>query len=888
MRRFFLTLVAGSAMGWVSLAALDGQEPGKAPAKPQDAKKQDKKKKDNPNTGTPDAKGKKNPILATDPAKMTVSPDFKVELLYSVPKDKEGSWVNLCHDPKGRLYVSDQYGPLYRVTPAAAGKPASETKVELVSADIGAAQGLCWAFDSLYVVVNANQNKSGLFRLSDKDKDDQLETVEKLRSFEGGGGEHGPHAVMIHPDGKRLTVVCGNQTKLTKFDTAKPAPIWGEDHLLPRMPDGRGFMKGVLGPGGAIYNVSPDGKQWELHAVGFRNQYDAAYNRDGDLFSYDADMEWDFNTPWYRPTRVCFVPGGAEFGWRNGAGKYPAYYADSLPGVDDIGPGSPTGIAFGYGAKFPAKFQNALFICDWSYGKMYAVHLTPNGASYTGTHEEFVAGTPLPLTDVIVNPIDGAMYFTIGGRRTQSALYRVTYTGSKPTAEYQAPANANPERDTRKFLESKQAVNDPAAIAAIWKELGSTDRFTRFAARVALEHQDVANWQSQAFVERDPRTAIQALLALARVSAPCPEHAKTDFNKDKPAGDAKLGARIIEALNAIDWANLPVETRLELVRTYQVALNRFRASTDAVKAATVAKLDPVFPTGNRFVDGELSQVLVYLDSPTVGAKTVKLLKGALTQEEQIEYARSLRMLKAGWTPELRKHYFEWFVKAESYRGGMSFGGFLNQVKNDAIANLSDSDKVALKTILETKPKSSPITGIDPARTVVKNWKMDDLTVKLESGLAGGRSYENGKKMFAVAACFGCHRFDGEGGATGPDLTVAAGRFSPRDLLESILDPSKEISDQYAAVEIETTDGKKLSGRIINLSGDGITLLTNMLDPSSTVTVNRGNIESQKLSKLSMMPTGLLDTLKEDDVLDLLAYVLSRADKTNKMFSPATK
>ena len=98
-------------------------------------------------------------------------------------------------------------------------------------------------------------------------------------------------------------------------------PVWGEDHLLPRMPDGNGFMKGVLGPGGAIYNVDPDGKNWELFSVGFRNQYDAAYNRHGELFTYDADMEWDINTPWYRPTRVCLVTSGSEFGWRNGAGK---------------------------------------------------------------------------------------------------------------------------------------------------------------------------------------------------------------------------------------------------------------------------------------------------------------------------------------------------------------------------------------------------------------------------------------------------------------------------------------------------------------------------------------------------------------------------------------
>ena len=160
--------------------------------------------------------------------------------------------------------------------------------------------------------------------------------------------------------------------------------IWGEDHLLPRMPDGRGFMAGVLAPGGCIYKIDPDGKNWELISIGYRNPYDIAFNRDGDLFTYDADMEWDINTPWYRPTRVCHVASGSDFGWRNGAGKWPAYYPDSLPAVVDIGPGSPTGITFGYGAKFPAKYQEALFICDWSYGKLYAVHLRARRGSLHG------------------------------------------------------------------------------------------------------------------------------------------------------------------------------------------------------------------------------------------------------------------------------------------------------------------------------------------------------------------------------------------------------------------------------------------------------------------------------------------------------------------------
>ena len=827
---------------------------------------------------------------ATDPLGMKVAKGFKVELLYSVPRDDMGSWVAMCHDPKGRLIVSDQYGALYRVTPPAIGGNAADTKVEKIPAQIGMAQGLLWAFDALYVVVNARSGPkgmekdiSGLYRVTSSKKDDTLDTVENLRMFEGGGGEHGPHAVLLHPDGKRLTVVCGNQTKLTKFDTTRVPPVWGEDHLLPRVPDGNSFMKGVMGPGGAIYNVTPDGKTWEVFSVGFRNQYDAAYNAAGDLFTYDADMEWDFNTPWYRPTRVCLVTSGSEFGWRNGAGKYPPYYVDNLPGILNIGPGSPTGVCFGHGAKFPQKYQDAFFICDWSYGKLYAVHMKPVGSGYTAEAEEFVTGTPLPLTDLVINPTDGAMYFAIGGRRTKSGLYRVTYVGGEnevPKVEIRRDAGiSDAARKTRLDLEAMHTKIGEPAVAAAWKELNNADRFIRFAARVALEHQDVTLWADEATGEKDAVKAINALLALARVSAPCPYHRKPGAEPANPV----VRGKILAALNGIDFAKLTDEQKLDLIRVYHVTLNRFGKPTDAERTAILAKFDPEFPAKSRYIDGELCQLMVYLEAPGVAAKTMKLLTDAPTQEEQIEYARALRVLKTGWTPALRKDYFDWFLKAAGYRGGNSFGGFLNLIRDDAGATLTAAAKETSKEILAATLRTVKATEEAP-RPFVKAWRLDDLTPALEKGLAGGRDFDRGRKLFAAGKCFACHRFDNEGGSNGPDLTGASGRFSARDLLESTIDPSKEISDQYGAVEIRTHSGKLVVGRIVNLNANNIQVNTNMLDPGKNESVDRNDVESMKPSKTSLMPAGLLDTMKEDEVLDLMAYLLSRGDRKHKMFT----
>src|SRR5204863_2291714 len=213
-----------------------------------------------------------------------------------------------------------------------------------------------------------------------------------------------------------LFVVCGNDTKLVSPLAGSFVPkLWGDDQLLPML----ARFSGVVPPAGCVYQVDPDGKSWRLWSCGYRNHYDAAFNRHGDLFTFDSDMEWDHNTPWYRPTRVCMATSGSDFGFRNGSNNSPPRYPDNLPAIYDIGPGSPTGVAFGYGAKFPAKYQEAFYICDWSYGKLYAVHLTPEGSAYRGELEEFVTGTPLPLTDIVINPLDGPKYVSVGGRETQ-------------------------------------------------------------------------------------------------------------------------------------------------------------------------------------------------------------------------------------------------------------------------------------------------------------------------------------------------------------------------------------------------------------------------------------------------------------------------------------
>lgn len=806
------------------------------------------------------------PPQATPVDAITGLDGFDVELLYSVPGDEFGSWVCMTPDPQGRLIVSDQYGKLYRVTPPPKGSDA-EIRIEPINVDVGMAQGLLCAFDSLYVNVNGtDREKQGLYRVTDTDGDDQYDTVEWLRKLEGGA-EHGPHAVILSPDGESLYICNGNHTNPTEFSSSRVPPVYEEDQLLPRMWDAGGHAVGKLAPGGWIAKVSPDGQDWELVASGFRNEYDIAFNADGELFTYDADMEWDVGTPWYRPTRVNHVISGAEFGWRSGTGKWPVWYPDSLGSVVDIGPGSPTGITFGTSAKFPAKYQRALFISDWSYGVIYAVHLTPSGSTWAGEAERFLSAAPLPVTDLVVNPADGAMYFTIGGRRTQSGLYRVTYSGDDSVAPAELTHDGGQDlRAVRRRLETLHTPDAEDAVETAWPYLGHPDRTIRFAARVAVEHQPVTSWAGRAISESTSVDArLTALLALTR------------------CGDPSHQTPVLESLGQLDAATMTEDQLLAALRVLGLTFIRL-GEPDAETAGEVAALlNPLYPSDSVRVNRELCALLVYLQHPDTAGKTLALMDAAATQEEQLHYALCLRNLKRGWTQEQYERYFRWFVTSSSLRGGNSFGGFLKNIRDEAIANLSDEDKTALADVLAERPEPSEPVIEASSRPFVKKWAVDDLLAEVEAGLSG-RDFENGRRMFVATACYKCHRFAGSGGIVGPDLTAVGRRYNARTILESLIEPSKVISDQYEASVFVLDSGLQVIGRIVNLNADRIMVSENMLDPGNLTTVLRSEIDEQFVSNTSMMPEGLLNHLSRDEILDLVAYLQSGGDPTSGMFA----
>ncbi|GAB5402461.1 MAG: c-type cytochrome [Aureliella sp.] len=799
--------------------------------------------------------------------KFRVADGFAVDLVHDISAAGQGSWVSMCIDDKGRILASDQYGKLYRTT-LTDGKP----DVEQLDVNIGMAQGMLYAFDSLYININARAKDlqgmdatgPGVYRLQDTSGDDQFDKVEYIVPMSDKAGEHGPHALVLSPDGKKIYFCSGNQVDVPeKAKTGAVPRLWDEDHLLGRMSDARGHMAGRLAPGGWICRMDPDGSNVELMATGFRNEYDIAFNQHGELFAYDADMEWDIATPWYRPTRVNHVVSGAEFGWRNGTGKWPAYYGDSVGAVVNIGPGSPTGIAFGTGAKFPAEYQHSLFISDWSYGVIYSVSMAPNGATYTGDFKSFVTAAPMAVTDLVVHP-DGNLYFAVGGRRTASSLYRVRYVGDASTSPVELPSDAESQsaRQLRHTLEALHLEPDTSKVDMVVDQLSSKDRSIRFAARIALEHMPVDAWREKVLAIDNTLGTVTGAYALAR----------TKSTQDREA--------LLEKLHAIDLNSETVPTALEVIRAIHLVWLRL-GGPDGHRDAALAQLDGIFPSKNGRLNRELASSLVYLGADDIVPRVVNEMAVSASQDDQIHFAFTLRNVSEGWTDETRRAYFQWFRDIQSARGGASFGGFLKNIRDAQVAVLPSDVAEQLGDLIKGQPpQRDPFEDLTP-RKVVEKWTTESLQAAL-TNVSIEADFEKGRGLTATAQCFKCHRFAGRGGIQGPDLTSAGGRFSPKDMVVAIVDPNQSVSDQYQATQFLTED-KVITGRIANLSGDTIKVVENMLEPGKFTNVNVSEIIERRESKASMMPGGLLDTFTPEEVAQILAYIRSGGNANHEVY-----
>ncbi|MCH2209395.1 MAG: c-type cytochrome [Lentisphaerales bacterium] len=716
------------------------------------------------------------------------------------------------------------------------------------------------------------QNHSIIHRLWDKDNDGHFEKIEDILKL-AGKGEHGPHAIIQTPDKKNLYVVIGNFTK-TPDIPSRGTRNWQEDTLLEHMPDAGGFSANKKAPGGLVLKISPDGKEKEIFASGLRNTYDIALNPQGELFGYDSDADRDAGTPWYRPTRINHIVSGAEFGWRTGTSKWPDYYIDSLGAVIDIGPGCPTAMIFGTKTNWPAKYQKALFAMDWTYGRIYAVHLEEKGASYTAKQEIFIQGKPLAVTDMDVGP-DGHMYFTTGGRRLQSALYKVEYVGDNTARAEHTPANKL--IGIRKYLEGFHQKGKRRDLKNSILFTAHADRNIRYAARIAIEHQGYVFKEEYLNAEE-----VDTILTLGVAAARCaPESDKEE---------------LLNKLLKLSLSTLSVRQKIDLTRVYSLIFSRMGEPTKVQSEKIAAQLSSLYPNKNPMLNRELCRVLVYLEHPAVLEKTIAVMEQSKftpqefktdfipdyytggeafkdihknsPNEQGIHFALMLTNQRKFWTPGLAVRTMQWLATQYDKIGGRSYSGYLTEIRRRILENLDDRSRKAAVKVSIFKPKFST-ADLPVPKGPGQAWTVKSA-LKTVSTLHGDPI--NGEKMYRAILCAKCHFKDGKGGEIGPDLNNLHTRFNGHDILDAIINPSSVISEQFTNTQIQLKSGKSYMGQLVENSDGNYKVAPNPFDLTQTIFIEKKSILSMKESPISPMPPSLINALNPQELADIMAYL----------------
>jgi putative heme-binding domain-containing protein len=422
-----------------------------------------------------------------------------------------------------------------------------------------------------------------------------------------------------------------------------------------------------------------------------------------------------------------------------------------------------------------------------------------------------------------------------------------------PQGDLRAAEARKRRRELERLLE--QTALTPSAFDEIWRSIGDADPRIRYAARIVLEKQPVERWEQRALREQNRLSALTALSALARMDG------------------AARQARVLQRLNESELLNATRTERQLAAWIYGRCVVGNPAIERKLAERVRNRLEKLYPDRNDVVNEQLSFALAHLESKEFVPKTLQLLNAATEQRQQMHYLFVLRNLPTGWTPEARQNYFNVLARARHYVSGEGMPGFLDRLRKEALAAVPDESERSRFAALLARDPAAEEEPTAP-RPFVRKWNVDDALAATQSQ-TDRPNLKRGLALFAAASCSKCHRLGNLGTPVGPDLTSVSSRFSRRDILESIIEPSKSIAENYRSLQILTTQGKTYVGRPV-VGGDYrsqiLRLAADPQHPFQITEIDKRTIEQEQASAVSWMPAGLLDTLSADEIRDLVASI----------------
>lgn len=696
-----------------------------------------------------------------------------------------------------------------------------------------------------------------IFRIRDTNGDDTADQEEQIAHLdtEGDYPHNGLCGLTFDGEGRLLFGLGEN--------LGKPYKLIGSD----------GTELSGGGEGGNVYRCAPDGSKVEQLATGFWNPFGLCADPTGRIFCVGNDPD---SMP---PCRLMHVVKGGDYGYQfryGRSGKHPLQAWDGeLPGTLPMVAGT------GEAPCAVLPYHGQLWVTSWGDYRIERYTLEPRGASFGAKLDVVVQGDEnFRPVDFAVAP-DGSLYFTDWVDRSypvhgKGRIWRLKWKSSPPTADFPEPSAA--EKHARVLATPREAHQT--------EPLGDPDPFIRNAAIQGLAasglvsiprlHEVVTGeqrisllranrqvgWTGEvrrsllkaALLDTAPAVRLFALRWIAdeKLTELLPLVKQVARSKNTTPALFQAAVATLEWLDGEKVANLKRSHRGH----YFAGVLNADGYPDSIQTMALRSLPPDHESLTPARLGELSQ------SPSepvrrAAVRTLSLGAGP-------EHIKLLALIAADGARDEQ-------IRADAVFGLRSSPDHRPQLNRYADTGTGVVQQAAVTALRET---ASPQSAAGPPTQDTDAW------VKLINSIKGEPDVNSGWRIFfGYGKCASCHTLQGRGGTFGPDLTQIARRMPRRRLIQSILEPSREIAPRYVPWIIETKSGRTLTGIALNRPGSGREVFAST--DGKQVEILTADIEARHPSRTSIMPAGFEKTLGPTELRNLIGLLESTAATDRK-------
>lgn len=662
---------------------------------------------------------------------------------------------------------------------------------------------------------------------------------------------------------------------------------------------------------GGIFRCRPDGSGLRRIARGFWNPFGLLARKDGELFAVDND-------PGSRPPcRLLNVVEGADYGYQWVYGSAPVHpfvaWNGELRGT--LGMVHPSG----EGPCSIVELGGGVLVPSWSNHRLDYFPLTRKGAGYMAGRVELLRGSDFFRPSCLAAGPDGAFYFndwvfsayTLHGK---GRLWKLEVDKAKAT--WLKPAVEPPDGTAQLAKNLREGKSKPSE-RQLFDLVRGNDPYLTDAALTALARLG-AQWTPEHVRGLAAKDRVWALVALRRVNLNEEKWVRLLLNDPDPEIRFECLRWIADAvLTSFSSDVEKLLTRPDLdYRLFEAALaawNTLRGKPEAgvtdatvlvdrvTDAATPARLKGyalrLAPATHAKLTVPLLRELLAANDPVLSLEVVRTLAARDADDARLVLAeiasdesRSLGLradATAGLASALTPVHLPLLVKLTAHANASLRNEALRALRSQS---LNDFVTSKLELLAQRHPDSAPLVGalrgpasIEAGRPPVEN---TDAWLKRLAALPGQPDVEAGRRIFfhsRVAMCSTCHRHSGRGNVVGPDLSLVAQQGDQRAILQSLLEPNREVAPQFFPTQLELKDGSEFTGILLRSSSVDVfrDLTGRERSFKPTDIVKRAEL------KTSLMPAGLVASVTDTELRDLLAFLTSRAAPETARTAAAT-